>query len=87
MKDFKLNLTNGQSVVLTAEDMQKVHDHFKVQSTADYLRENHNWSEETIQKVACLARDIMNKADDGAEDEAIAEAMKKLNIEEEDRKE
>lgn len=84
MKEHTFKLENGQEVILSENDMQKVHQYFEVQSTADYLRENHNWPEDTIQKVALVTRTIMNEADDGAytENEAIAEALDELGIEE-----
>ena len=51
--------------------MYRIHKHYEVQCTADYLEENHSdWSEEKVQSIAIETRRQMFEYD-YAEDEAI----------------
>lgn len=65
----------GDKVELTEGDMFRIHQHYQVQCTADYLRENHaDWDELKVQMVAKEARNLMITCD-YTEDEAIEAAL------------
>ena len=77
MKNYKFTTREGVEVELNDTDMYRIHKHYEIQCTADYLRENHeNWSEEKIQSIAIETRRQMFEYD-YAEDEAIEIATKR----------
>lgn len=70
MENFKFKTEAGQCVVLSEMDMQKVHNHYVLQNTADYVRENNpDLDESDVQIIASNARLRMDKYD---EDEELA---------------
>jgi hypothetical protein len=75
MENLKFKTRAGVEVELDDTDMHRIHKHYEVQCTADYLRENHeDWSEEKVQSIAMEARSKMFKYD-YTEDEAIEFAI------------
>ena len=65
----------NRKVYLDEDEMHKVHQHYIVQCTADYLRENNpNWTEDKVQAIAIETRRQMLKYD-YTEDEAIEIAI------------
>lgn len=82
MNNFTYKTQTGMEVTLNAFDMQEITTHFKIQSEADFLRENYSeLSEEVIQQIATETVEIINNSFSG-EDEAIAikKAFSKFNI-------
>ena len=75
-KNF-MTMKNG-IIELDEMEMQTIHDYYKIQCTADYIRENHEeLSEEEIQKIATETRRQMNKYGFD-ENEAIREVMTEM---------
>ena len=61
-------------------EMQAIHQHYEIQCTADYIRENNEeLSEEVIQKMAREVRRQMDKYGYD-EDEAIMEVMSEMQV-------
>lgn len=78
MKDYCYINEYGHEIPLSENTMMAIKNYYEVQSTADYLRENHEeWSEEEIQKIAYETRELMHDYD-YTEEEAIKEAVKKI---------
>lgn len=76
MNNLKFKTRAGVEVELTEDDMLSIHQHFEVQCTAYYLRENHEyWSEEKVQNIASETRRQMDSYGYD-EDEAIEEVIK-----------
>ena len=64
MENLKFKTRAGVEVVLDDIDMDRIHRHYQVQCTADYIRDNNeDWSEDKVQNIATEARRQMLKYD------------------------
>ena len=79
MENLKFKTRAGVEVELDDIDMDRIHRHYQVQCTADYLRENNeDWSEDRVQSIAYETRQQMWDYDYD-EDKAIDIAIKKFD--------
>lgn len=80
MKNWKFKISSGQEVLLSEDDMLMIHQHFELQCTADYLRENNpDWPEEKVQMIASETRRQIDKY--GLDEEDAIESAKDDYIE------
>ena len=77
MNSHIFKLQNGSEVELNDIDMQRIHEYFQQQSTADYIRENYPiLTEKKVQAYAAEVRVRMDKYGCG-EDEAVEYIVEK----------
>lgn len=76
MENHIFKLQGGSEVELNDIDMQRIHEYFQQQSTADYIRENYPvLTEKKVQAYAAEVRARMDKYD-CSEDEAVGHIIK-----------
>lgn len=77
MKHHIFKLQNGSEAELDDTDMQRIHEYFQQQCTADYIRDNFSdLTEEEVQTYALNVRMRMDKYGCG-EEEAVGHMVKK----------
>jgi hypothetical protein len=76
MKHHIFKLMNGSEAELNDIDMQRIHEYFQQQCTADYIRENFSGlTEEEVQTYALEVRMRMDKYGCG-EEEAVGHIIR-----------
>ena len=76
MKNHIFKLQNGSEVELNDIEMQRIHEYFQQQCTADYIRENYpDLTEKEVQTYAINVRIRMDKY--GCEEEEAVEYIVK----------